>query len=427
MQSREEKSLKTKFFNNTFWIIAGKSVQMLISMLISLFTARYLGPGNYGIINFTSSFVIFFTAFAGLGLNSIVIRELVNNREKNGEIIGTSIVLRLIASVVSVVAICVVVFVVRPGDSQILFIAFLQSLLLIFNSFEMIKVWYQANLQSKKTAIIETVAFAMVAVYKVFLLVTGKPVEWFAFSTTFDMILIMFMLLYIYIKDGGQRFSVNWSYGKKLLREGSHIVLAGATIVIYSQMDRLMLGQMLGDAAVGIYTSALMIPNMWPFVLTALVDSARPIITELRNESYEQYLIRIKQLYWAIVGIGVLVAIVVSIFAEPIIMILYGEQYLSAVNSLRILIWYSGFNSLHFARSIWLIAEHKQYMEKKIVAIGAVVNFVLNIVLILYIGVEGAAIATLVTSILTSFIVPVCFRETRENVLLMFSKVKRKI
>ena len=93
--------LRNKVVKNAGWIIGGRIVHMLCAFVVSLLTARYLGPGNYGLINYATAYTTFFYSICTLGINSILVKGLIDEPENEGETLGTSLVLQGIASVLS--------------------------------------------------------------------------------------------------------------------------------------------------------------------------------------------------------------------------------------------------------------------------------------------------------------------------------------
>ena len=90
--------LKNKVFQNASWIIACRVAQMLINLVVGMLTARYLGPDNYGVINYAGSVVAFTAPIMQLGFSNILVQEIVNKPEEEGRILGTTIALSLISS-----------------------------------------------------------------------------------------------------------------------------------------------------------------------------------------------------------------------------------------------------------------------------------------------------------------------------------------
>ena len=402
-----------RFVSNTMWDIGGKIFQMVLTLIVGMLTARYLGPSNYGVIGETASYVAFFSVVCQLGFTSTAVKEIMDNTDRQGEILGTTIFFRVCTSIISSVAITILLFIMKGGDRLIVTVAFLQSLSLIFQSFEMIHYWYQSRLETQVSVKIQSIAYIVMAIYKIAILALGKNVQWFAFSTALEAAVVGFFLLVVYQRGEGQKLSVSISAGKDILKRSYHFILSGLMVTIYSEMDKIMLGQMLSETAVGYYTAATKVSSMWSFVIMALINSSRPLIIASRNKSEELYIKQNKRLYAAIIWIGIAAGLAITLFAKLIIFILYGQEYLPSVSSLQISAWYTMFAMLGTARGIWIVCEEKSKYVKYYLGIGAIINVVLNYLLIPQFGPGGAAAATLATQIFTSVLAPAMFKETR--------------
>lgn len=418
-----KKLFKNKFVGNATWLIFGRVAQMLISFIISMITARYLGPSNYGVINYVNSYISFFTAICNLGLNSVILKELIDRPNSQGETLGTVLGMRILSSVLSIVCILSCIGIIFENDSIYMTVAILQSLILFFNSSEMIEYWYQSKLMSKRTSIIGIVAYSCMSIYRVVILVLQKDVTWFACAVTLDNAVVAILLVICYFKDGGQKFTFNPKLAKEILKKSHHFMWSSLMVAAYSEMNKILLGTLIDDTSVGYYSAALSLCNVWPFILKAFIDSARPIIVEYHNTNRELYLKRIRQLYAAIFYVGSFVALMFTIFSPLIIRILYGNDYLPSIMLLRIISWYTSFSYLGVARSTWMICEGRQKYEKWLATSGAISNLVLDILLIKPFGALGAAIATLLTQILTNFLIPFVFKGTRENSILIWKAI----
>ena len=408
-----DKFKDNRFLSNTMWDIGGKVFQMVLTLVVGLLTARYLGPSNYGVIGETASYVAFFSVICQLGFTSTAVKEIMDNGERQGEILGTTIFFRICTSIVSSAAITILLFVMKGGAKTIVTVAFLQSLSLIFQSFEMIHYWYQSRLETQVSVKIQSIAYLLMAVYKIAILALGKSVEWFACSTALEAAVVGMFLFCVYNRGEGQKLSVSISVGKELLKSSYHFILSGLMVTIYSEMDKIMLGHMLSEEAVGYYTAAAKIPSMWSFVVMALINSSRPVIISSRVKGQELYVKQNKRLYAAIIWIGITAGLGITVLAKPIIYILYGLEYMPSVSSLQISAWYTMFAMLGSARGIWIVCEDKSKYVKYYLGIGAVLNLILNYLWIPVYGPVGAAAATLATQIFTAVLAPALFKETR--------------
>lgn len=397
------------------WLVSGRILQMAIALVINMITARYLGVNNYGIINYVASYISFFTPICSLGLESIIIKELVDKPDRQGETIGTAMGMRIISSVFSMVAIMLFLFFIDKGNQVMLGVAFLQSIILIFNTADLFEFWYQSRLESKVSVTVRTIGYLITAVYKIAILGFQKSIYWFAFTNTLDMIIAFVLLRLVYKKSGGQKFGFNLKLGKKMLKISYNFIISGLMVAVYAQMDKIMLGQMLDTYTVGLYSVGIYICTLWNFIPEAMIASLRPGIMEAKKYDKNSYEKKLKQMYALIIWVSILYAVGVCLFSKYIILILYGKAYLGARIPLMIAVWYCGFSLTGSAREVWIICEGKQKYSKWFALIGALTNLILNYLLIPRIGMFGAAIATLVTQIMTGFIVTLLFKDTREN------------
>lgn len=409
----QQVSKRKNFISNTSWIISEKIIQMVIQLVVGMISVRYLGPENYGTISYVASIISLFNSICTLGLEGIIIKKFIEEPENVGEIIGTSIVMRIISSIVSILGIITMIYVVDNGDQLLLLLAVLQSMSLIFMSFEIIDFWFQSKLNSKYVSIARTIATITTSVWKICLLVTSKSIAYFAFSTTLQSIVVAVILYYIYFKQGGKKMTVSLYRAKMLISESYHFILSGLMVVIYTQMDKFMIGNMIGNTQVGIYTAASNIPGMYIFIFLAIINSSRPIILEEKRNNEETYIKRIKQLYSVIIWSSIVIGVVTIFVGKLVVNILYGEEYISGSNVLLISTWTNIFSTLGTARGIWVVAENKNKYSKKYLFWGTFVNVILNSILIPYKGIEGAAIATLITQVTTCIIAPLFYKETR--------------
>ena len=412
--------LGSKEGKNASWIIAGRVAQMILSFLVSIFTARYLGPSHYGTINYAAAYVTFFTSLCTLGINSVIIKDFVDHPDEEGLALGTSIVLRAVSSVLSSLMIIGIVSVVDSGERVTIEVAALCSVALVFQIFDTINYWFQSRYQSKVTAVATLVAYFATSVYKIVLLALQKNVQWFAFANSVDYIILAIFLFNAYRRNEGPRLRFSWEKGKSLLRRSYHYILSGMMVAIYGQTDRLMLKQMLDEASVGYYSLAASINYMWVFVLQAIIDSVYPTIMALYKSGDEAAFDRKnRQLYAIVIYVSVFVAILFVLFGKYAIVLLYGEAYEPAVQPLRIITWYTIFSYLGVARNAWIVCKDNQKYLKYMYVGAAVMNVLLNLCFIPIWGASGAAFASLLTQILTSLVLPCFIKDMRPNVKLM--------
>ena len=420
MNFRLKSFLKNGVVRNAGWLIGEQIFQMVLSFVIGVISARYLGPANYGSLNYTASFIAFFNSVCTLGMDGVVVKKMIDKPDKEGEYLGGCLILRLCSSFLSMISVVVLVWALNPNDPIKIVLAGIQSIRMLFEAVYVLNTWFQRHLKAKYISLSKMIAAIVVAAYKIVLLATLKSVVWFAFASVLSYIVNALLLYCFYRKESPQKLKPAIAHGWDVLGESYHFILSGIMTSIYGQMDKIMIGKMLGDSEVAYYTLSLTIASMWIFVPTAIVNSLRPSILEAKRVGNEkEYTQRLLKLYSIIIWTCLVVAVFGVLLIKPAIYILYGEAYLPAVNSFRIVIWSELFSMIGVARGVWIVSENKNKYVKYYLAIGSVFNLVMNFVLIPMIGTLGAAIATLITQIITSMIAPLFFKETRMHTALV--------
>lgn len=420
------KLFKNRTAKNAGWLIFGRIAQMVISLFVGTITARYLGPSNYGLIGYAGSYSAFFMAFCTLGINSLLVKELVQNPKQEGEILGTALLLRIISSICSVFIIFCIVSVVDAGEKTTVLVVLLCNISTIFNAFEIFNFWFQSKLKSKVTAIVSLIAYIVTAIYKIILLILGKSVLWLAFATSVDYICVAVLLCLVYFKSGGSGLNFSAGYAKRLLSQSYHFILSSIMVAVYANTDKLMLKHMISQSEVGYYSTATTVSTMWCFIISAIIDSMVPSIVETYGKDEKLFVKRNIQLYCIVFYFAMFVSFVITVFAPLIIRILYGQAYLPSINPLRIVTWYTAFSYLGVSRNAWLVCKNRQQYLKYIYFLAMLANVALNLILIPIWGASGAALASLVSQILTSIILPFCIKDLRENSIMMLKAIVLK-
>ncbi len=405
-----------KVIKNASWIIGVQIIRSLIVLVISMLTARFLGPSNYGLINYAASLVAFASPVMYLGLTGILVQEIINYPEREGETIGTAITMSFCSGLICIAGIISFVALVNVGETETLIVCSLYSLLLVFQSIDLIQYWYQAKLLAKYSAIASFVSYIIVAAYKVYLLIANKNVYWFAVSNAIDFMLIDILLFAVYKRKGGSKLSFSLTTAKRMFARSKYYILSNMMITIFAQTDRIMLKLMVGDSATGYYSAAATCAGMTGFVFSAIIDSLRPMIFDYKNNGDEvRYEKAVICLYSVVIYLSVLQSIVFTAAAPLIITLLYGKDYTPSVTVLQIIVWYCSFSYLGGARDIWILAENKQKHLILINFTGALLNVGLNRILIPALEASGAAIATVITQFAVNVVFVCVYKPTRRN------------
>ena len=414
-----------KVAKNAAWIIACKIIQSVLTFVISMLTARYLGPSNYGLINYAVSLVAFVVPVMNLGFGNVLVKELIDRPEKEGETLGTAILTSFLSSLCCIAGVTAFSAVANGGDRTTVLVCFLYSLNLIFQALELILYWYQSKLLSKFTSIIGLIAYMVTTAYRIYLLVSQSDIIWFALSNVIDYGLIGVFSLIIYKKLGGARLSFSKATLRRMFGSSRHYIVSSMMITVFAQTDKIMIKHMMDDTSVGYYGAAITCAGMTSFVFTAIIDSFRPSVLECDPKSplFEE---RLATLYSIVIYFSLAQSVLMTVFSGLLVRILYGAAYAPAAPALAIVVWYTTFSYLGAVRGVWMLSTGNQKHLWKINLSGALANVALNAALIPFFGIYGAAAASLVTQIFTNVVTGYIIRPVRPNNAVMIRGLNPK-
>jgi O-antigen/teichoic acid export membrane protein len=401
---------------NINWLTFENILRNLIGVFVFAWVARYLGPEQFGLMNYAVALVALFSVFSTLGLDNILIREIVSSPEKRKEYLGSALFLKFVGALVLVITATLTSHFINSEDAVITFFVFIVSLGYIFKSFDVIDLWFKSQVKSKYSVYSRATSFFVVSVIKIILILTQAPLVAFVWMFTLDFFIAALLLIYFYsqkVPDSMLDWKVRIRTVKNLLKDSWPLMLSGVAVVIYMKIDQVMIGNMLGEKELGIYSSAVKISEAWYFVPMIISSSVFPSILRVRKKSKELYLRRIQMLYDFFTWFTISVALIVTFLSPYIINILYGSEYAMASTVLSIHIWAGVFVFLGVASSKWVISEG--YTKNALIRTmaGTILNIFLNYFFIAYFGIIGAAISTLVSYAFVNSLSLFLFKKTR--------------
>lgn len=412
-----------RYFKNTGWLFLGKISGMIASFFVGAYVARYLGPTQYGLLNYAISFTGLFAIIASLGIDSILNRELISYPEKRDSLLGSGFLLKMLGSIITIILIIISLFFIETDKITEYLIIFSASVF-IFNAFGVIDTYFQSQVLAKKTVRIQIFLIILSSIIKLIFIYKKLGVMYFMLSYFIDSLVLSIGLLLSYKKMG--LLITKWKIDKKiiimLLKNSWPLILSGAAIMIYMKIDQVMIGNMLGIKEVGLYSVAVKISEIWYFIPGIICASLLPAIINAKNTDLVIYNKRLKNLYSLLFYSSLLIAIPISLLSNIIIISLFGPNYIGAINVLRIHVWAGIGVFLGSAINQYLIIEGKSKIFLYTTIIGAILNIILNIILIPKIGIIGAAISTLIAYTFQAFSI-IFFKETRNQIFLILKAI----
>ena len=390
-----------KILDNSGWLVGDKILRMGMGLFVGVWVARYLGPEQFGLLNYAMAIVALFGSVAGLGLSGIIVRDLVQKPDGTNITLGTAFLLQLIGGFLAFLMVVVVASVIRSDDEMARVMVAILGFALVFKSAEVVKYWFESQVQSKYAVWVENGVFLFLAAIKVGLILVHAPLLAFVWAVLAEAVLAAIILLLVYSRKVGSLS--NWrgsiTRAKALLLESWPVILVASASMINMRMDQVMLGAMVNNMVVGNYSAAVRLAEVWLIVPAIIGQSIYPAIIAAKNNSNELYRKRILQVTKSMAVVILPVAVIITFLSGQIIYLVFGQQFVLAGDYLALYIW-TGVPYL-----IFFVLNQMFYIES-LLKIGLVIsiftvasNIVLNFIFIPMYGGVGAAIATLITAI----------------------------
>jgi len=403
-----------KIVDNIGWLFFDKILRMGVGVLVWVWIARYLGPDQFGLLNFAMAFTGLFGALAALGLQGVVVRDIVGDPQSASQTLGTAALMQLIAGLVTFLLILVSIAYFRPDDALSRSVVAILGAIMMLKASEIAVYWFESQVQSKYTVWVQNSVFLVFAAVKVAMILQGAPLIAFVWAMLAEAAVVAVILLFVMGLRGQRltKLAASLERAKTLLRDSWPVILSAIAITVYMKVDQIMLGQMIGDEAVGIYSAAVRISEVWYFIPMVIVASVFPTILESKKHSEAQYYERLQKLYDLMVIISVSVALPMTFLAKPLISLLFGAAYTDAGTVLAIHTWAAVFVFLGVASGTWFLAENRLSLSLQRTVLGAIANIVLNLILIPDFGVMGSALALVISQALASLLYDGLNRDT---------------
>lgn len=409
-----------RYFFNTSWMFGEYALRILAGLLVGIYVARYLGPEQFGVLSYVLAFVALFGAIAKLGLDFIVVRELVNHPKERDVFLGTAFWLKSIGALLSLILLVIAVCLFSSNDATTNLYIFIIASGLIFQSFDVVEIYFQSKVYSKPVSISKLLQLVLSSALKLYLVFSQSELFWFVLASLFDQISLALFLAFSYWRQKiGSFFGhFNVTTAKAMLKNSWPLIFSGIAFTIYIRIDQIMIKEMLGEREVGLYSASARLSEAWYFVSLIITTSLFPAIVNAKKISQTLYHQRLQRLYTLMAWLAISVALPVTFLGEWIVTLLYGNSYQESGVILSIHIWTGVFVALGVASERWMISENLVGISLLRTAAGGATNVVLNLFLIPKHGIYGAAIATLLSQIFATYVFDIFDRRTRESFLM---------
>ena len=402
-----------RILTNTSWLAGDRLIRLGVGLFLTIWVARYLGPDRFGTLNYALAFVFLFSVLGALGLDSVVIREFIQKPDEKDRLLCTTFILKLTGGVVSFGLSLAVSHWLGTDSTTTLLIAII-GLGTIIQATDAIDFWFQSQVKSKWTVLSKNSAFFLSAIVKVAMLASHAGIVWFAVTAVLEIAIgAAGMVFYLFrLGEAPAVWRPDFKLARKLLAQSWPLFLSGLSVMVYLRIDQVMLEHMAGPRAVGVYSAATRISEMFYFLPTVVASSILPSIVRSRVLGKEIYLARIQK-YFDLNAVSALaIALPISLASGLLTHVMYGSQYSGVAAILTVHVWASLFVFMGIARGQYLISEGHFVFTMIATGSGAICNILLNLLWIPHYGALGSAFATLVSYGISDLLSSFCYKET---------------
>lgn len=395
---RQRQGLR-RILANSGWMMGEQVLRLLVGVGMSAWTARVLGPAKFGELSYAMAFAAVFGVVATLGLNRILVREMVaaaGRPDRIRQLMNTAFAMRLGAAT-GVYGLCLLAAWVS-SDRQLLLIALVAGGY-FFSAADCVELYFQSRVQARTTARARLVAFACVTMVRAALLLSEASLPAFAALVLLDYAGAALALHWAYRHRGlgFDQHHPDWKLARQLLTESWPEIIAGFGGLLFLRMDQIMLQHLSGPEAVGTFAVAARLSEAWYFIPSAIIASSFPNIVASRAVNPDQYLRRLQLMMAGLCALSYAAVLAAFLLGEPVIRLLYGPAYQASAAILLVHIWCGLFVSMGLASGSWIMAERRVRLNLYRNLAGLAANLVLNLMLIPRFGALGAAYATLMS------------------------------
>lgn len=404
--------------NNLGWLFFDKVLRMGVGLVVGVWVARYLGVQDFGALNYAMAIVAITGVFATMGIESLVVKKLIEAPKFKNEILTTAFFIKLFGAIAGLAT--TVLYCCFANES--LTLPLILSIGTLFLAMDVVDYYNQSKINSKIIVILRSISFIIASALKVIAIINLLPLFYFAIIFSFEFF-IAFILMYFSMKDTFLKFNnFSISIAKEFLKNGFPLLLASFTVMIYMKIDQVLLGKLKGNEDLGIYSAAIKIAEMVYIIPTMFCSTIYPKIIASLNESNLKFEELIKKIFFSLFWMAIIISIITYFLSDFILNILYGNQFAASSNVLKIVCFSNVFVFVGVIMNYLLIALNLTKISLYKTVITGIFALILNLILINKYGYFGAAVSLLATQFCNIFIIYL-FKDSKQPFLLMTKSI----
>ena len=403
---------------NIFWLVGDRSFRLLVGFVISGAIARYLGKAGFGAYSYASDIALILLPVATMGMEGIVIGELLKHPDKKNEVLGTALVLRFAGAALAVGLILIFARFDRSGPGvdgaapASLWLIFVASLAFGPQAFDVIDLWFQKNVQSKFTVLAKGTALTLGAGFKIYLIARKASVTTFCWALVLDAGLGAVAQIITYTRRGELilRWRPRWEIARRILGLSWPLIFSGVLVAVCVKVEQILVKALLSPDVLGVYSAAVRLTSQWFFIPTLVLSTVYPLMVEKRGKGENNYRENMQTVFDLLTGAGYVIAAGATLLGPVLIRLVFGEKYVESVPILIVQAWSAPILFSASARAQYFLLENLNIYHIWAASVGLCVNVALGLFLVPVLGAKGAALSAMgsywVSGYLTSWIFP---------------------
>lgn len=384
-----------RYAAGAFWMITTRILSMGVSLFAAFYIARTLGPQNFGELSYATSLISLLAFFSALASSTVITRDLVRAPKDETKVLGTSAIISF-AGTITTILLVIGISLLLPHDNLSIYVLIILCAGQLFTPLQVSQNLFFATAQTKNISIGQFIVHITISLAKVLAMIQGQGVLVLASILFAEQLLSAFIFTLLYIKQSN--FSpFNWhfdsSYAKAIILDSLPYAIIVMASTASARIDQVFIKHYLDTAAVGIYSIAVQLTEIWQVLPQMLLAAIYPALVNAKGNS-GHYAKRIYLMTGFIGLYGLSAATITTLFAPYLIPLLYGEAFLQSINLVQIYIWSLPGIILGFMVTNILITENLRRVQLVTGLIPMFINIGLNFLWIPTYGAQGAAWAT---------------------------------
>ena len=400
---------KKKFKINLSWLLFDKLFRASANIFLTVFLARHLGPDNFGILNYLLAILFLFVSISSLGVNPVLVNEIVKKRRNSMPSLINSYYLRFLISLISYFLFLLIIYTL---NNNIIYhnYSLILGVIIILKSCEVLFSFFEAKSFSKYIVISQSVGFFISASMILFIVINAIDNIYIYYALVLDLVIVFILInVFYFINFKNHFYKFNFIIIKRLISKSLPVLISTLSILLYMRIDQIMIKEMLNEYQLGIYSVSVRYIEIFHFIPKIIMISILPVILTSRN-----YYVKLLGINSVMNKISLILIIFIFLSSDIVIPLIFSDTYIESINITKILSFSIFFVFLGVVNEHWYVTKNLQKFYALYVSFGALLNIILNYILISNFGLKGAAYATVFTYLIIIFFLDYFNKHTRE-------------